>query len=247
MIGALMRRAVFFDIGHTLWDWRGGASHLEDIAAIVAGELGGQDHHVALLRRALLQAGYQIAVSYTSGEPREVDFLRLIAHEMTALGEPLNPADAGFVAHRVFELEDRISHMPDYVPDTLVRLRADGFLLGAISNSPIPGSYLRGILRARGLLVHLEHVVSSADFGARKPDPAIFAAACRAVGVDPRRALYVGDRVKEDVRGPQATGMRAVLTREHRQDEPASDLPDAEVDSLRALPELAARLIPPAR
>jgi len=238
-----MRRAVLFDIGHTLWDWRGGVTHLEDIAAIVAAELGYPDHHHALLRRALLQAGYRVSHSYTIGEPREVDFLALLGREMAALGEPLDPADAALVAHRLFEMEDRISHMPAYVPDMLARLRADGFVVGAISNSPIPGSYLRRILRSRGLLAYMEAVVSSADFGWRKPDPSIFAAGCRALDVRPERAVYVGDRVREDVHGPHAAGMCAVLTREHRQDEPASDAPDAEVDSLRELPELAARLL----
>lgn len=239
-----MRRAVLFDIGHTLWDWRGGVAHLEDVAATIGVELGRTDQHQKMLRRALFQAGTRIAASYTLAEPREVDFVMIIAREMAVLGEPLNPADARFVAHRVFELEDRISLMPAYVPETLARLRADGFLLGAISNSPIPGSYLRGILRARRLLGYMEYVVSSADFGPRKPDPAIFAAGCRALGVRPERALYVGDRIKEDVRGPKAAGLRAVLTREHRQDEAASTEPDAEVDSLRPLPEIAARLLP---
>ena len=240
-----MRRAVLFDIGHTLWDWRGGAAHLEDIAASVAVELGFPDHHHALLRRALLQAGWRVSTSYTLGEPREVDFLGLLAREMAGLGEPLDPDDAALIAHRVFELEDRISHMPDYVPALFAGLRADGFSLGAISNSPIPGSYLRRLLRVRGLLEHLQCVVSSADFGWRKPDPAIFAAGCRALDVRPDRAVYVGDRVKEDVRGPKAAGLRAVLTREHRQDEPPSSEPDAELSSLRELPEIVARLIPP--
>lgn len=242
-----MRRAILFDIGHTLWDWKGGAAHLEDIAAEVAGELGYPDHHHQLLRRALLQAGGRVAQSYALGESREVDFLGMLAREMAALGEPLVPDDAALIAHRVFELEDRISHMPDYVPAALAALRDGGFLLGAISNSPIPGRYLRQILRTRGLLVHMEAVISSADFGWRKPDPAIFAAGCAAVGVAPARALYVGDRVKEDVRGPKAAGMRAVLTREHRQDEPRSDLPDAELRSLRELASVAERLIPRGR
>jgi FMN phosphatase YigB (HAD superfamily) len=239
-----MRRAILFDIGHTLWDWKGGAAHLEDIAAQVAAELRYPDHHHELLRKAMLQAGFRVAHSYSLGELREVDFLSLLAREMTAGGEPLVPGDAAFIAHRVFELEDRISHMPAYVPETLAALRDAGFVLGAISNSPIPGRFLRAILRSRGLLDMMEAVLSSADFGWRKPDPAIFAAGCRAVDVRVERALYVGDRVREDVRGPKAAGMRAVLTREHRQDEPRSDEPDAELTSLRELLAIAERLIP---
>jgi putative hydrolase of the HAD superfamily len=237
-----MRRAVLFDIGHTLWDWKGGAAHLEDIAAEVAGELRYSDHHHQLMRQALFAAGMQVSRSYNAMDAREVDFLALLAAEMRRLGEPLVPDDAAFIARRLFELEDRISIMPAHVPTTLATLREAGFVLGAISNSPVPGRYLRAILRSRGILQFMDAVISSADVGWRKPDPAIFALGCREVGVAPSRAIYVGDRVREDVRGPHAAGMRGVLTREHRQDEPPSQEPDAELTSLAELPTIAERL-----
>jgi FMN phosphatase YigB (HAD superfamily) len=39
--------------------------------------------------------------------------------------------------------------------------------------------------------------------------------------------LFVGDRVREDVLGPQLAGMRAALTHEHRQEAPGEVRPDA--------------------
>src|SRR5207237_264278 len=71
-------------------------------------------------------------------------------------------------------------------------------------------------LAALGLLSSFDGVTFSSEVGVRKPHPEIFTDALRKVGVDAGRAVFVGDRVREDVQGPQRLGMRAVLTREWR-------------------------------
>lgn len=65
-------------------------------------------------------------------------------------------------------------------------------------------------LEVIGLHHHFEVALASARFGRAKPDPAIFLAACEAMGVAPADAVYVGDDLRLDVRGAQAVGMRAV-------------------------------------
>jgi len=52
----------------------------------------------------------------------------------------------------------------------------------------------------------------------------------------------VGDRLKEDVRGPQRLGMRAGLLREWRQEEDPEGLADFVIARLGELPEVLARL-----
>ena len=47
--------------------------------------------------------------------------------------------------------------------------------------------------------------------GARKPDPAIFAAALELAGAPPDEALHVGDTPEEDVDGARAAGIRPLL------------------------------------
>jgi putative hydrolase of the HAD superfamily len=54
-------------------------------------------------------------------------------------------------------------------------------------------------------------VVDSTVVGVQKPDPAIFTFALDALGVEPGRAVYVGDTHKNDVRGALAAGMVPVL------------------------------------
>jgi putative hydrolase of the HAD superfamily len=58
-----------------------------------------------------------------------------------------------------------------------------------------------------GPLTNVAAVADSGVLGIAKPDPRIFTPALVALGVDPARALYVGDTVHADVHGARAAGM----------------------------------------
>ena len=66
------------------------------------------------------------------------------------------------------------------------------------------------MLERCGLATGLDGVVTSAEAGARKPDPAIFAAALELAGC-PAEALHVGDTAAEDVAGAAPPGSTALL------------------------------------
>jgi HAD superfamily hydrolase (TIGR01509 family) len=95
---------------------------------------------------------------------------------------------------------------PDAVP-TLAALRARGIRTAAVSNV---GFDLRPVLDGLGLLAHLDAVVLSCEVGAVKPEPAIFIAACEAVGVTPADALMIGDHAAADG-GAADIGIRTLL------------------------------------
>ncbi|MCG2586384.1 HAD family hydrolase [Massilia sp. TS11] len=68
-------------------------------------------------------------------------------------------------------------------------------------------------LAAIGLDQHFELSLSAREVGVPKPDPAIFHAACAALGLAPAEVLYVGDDLLLDVRAAQAAGLRAAWMR----------------------------------
>jgi putative hydrolase of the HAD superfamily len=70
---------------------------------------------------------------------------------------------------------------------------------------------LPGVLEGCGLGDAFDRVVTSAEAGARKPDPAIFAAALELAGCDAEEAVHVGDTPEEDLEGAAAAGIRALL------------------------------------
>ena len=67
------------------------------------------------------------------------------------------------------------------------------------------------VLERCGLAGRIDGAISSAEAGARKPDPAIFEPALALAGCGPDQALHVGDTAEEDVEAARAAGIRVLL------------------------------------
>jgi putative hydrolase of the HAD superfamily len=106
------------------------------------------------------------------------------------------------------------------VAATFVGLKERGLRIGVLSNTIWPRREHERIFR-RDRIGHLiDGAVYSSEIAWTKPDPRAFTAALDAVQVsDPARAVFVGDRLFDDIFGAQRVGMRAVLV-------PHSDIPD---------------------
>jgi putative hydrolase of the HAD superfamily len=101
----------------------------------------------------------------------------------------------------------RFSAYPDAAP-ALGALRDRGLRLIAVSNWDCA---LPRVLDRCGIERMLDGVVTSAEAGARKPDPAIFTVALELAGCEAGEALHVGDTAEEDVAGARAAGIRPLL------------------------------------
>ncbi|MFF9180419.1 HAD family hydrolase [Streptomyces misionensis] len=86
----------------------------------------------------------------------------------------------------------------------LSALRERGVGVAVVSNI---GWDLRPVFRAHGLDAYVDAYVLSYEHGVQKPDPRLFAVACRALGADPGKALMVGDSREADG-GAAALGCR---------------------------------------
>ncbi len=102
---------------------------------------------------------------------------------------------------------------------TLESLRDDGLSIGVCSNW---GWELDGYLRQVGLLHLVDSGITSARAGSRKPHPGIYERSAESLGIDPSKAVFVGDSWEPDVRGPRRMGMTAVHV--WREDERAGQL-----------------------
>ena len=113
------------------------------------------------------------------------------------------------------------------VPGVLAALRERGVARVVVSNWDVS---LHGVLERTGLDGLVDAVVTSAEFGAAKPDPAIFARALElAGGVAPADAVHAGDDVAADVEGAIAAGIAPVLVARDGEEAPAG---------VRAIPTL---------
>lgn len=82
-----------------------------------------------------------------------------------------------------------------------------GVRLGLITNGPSPLQW--GKIDRLEIGSHFDAIVVSGDLGIHKPDPRIFFDALARLGVQPPRALFVGDSLEHDVRGAKQAGMWA--------------------------------------
>jgi putative hydrolase of the HAD superfamily len=90
-------------------------------------------------------------------------------------------------------------------------LRERGLKTGVVANAwPEPGRLLRRDAEELGIAERLDVLVFSTDVGVRKPAAEIFLHALGELGVDPLEAVFVGDRLVDDVQGAAALGMTTV-------------------------------------
>lgn len=94
------------------------------------------------------------------------------------------------------------------VAATLDALRSEGLPLAIVSNWPCG---LGHFCTELGIAEYFDAILCSAEVGAAKPDPRIFAEAIARLRVDPARVLHIGDTVVDDYDGAVAAGLRAVL------------------------------------
>jgi putative hydrolase of the HAD superfamily len=108
---------------------------------------------------------------------------------------------------------------PQVLP-LLVGLRERGLSVGVLSNTIWTRATHERIFARDGVIGHIDGAVYSSEIAYVKPHPEAFAAALAAVGVDdPGRAVFVGDRLFDDVFGAGAVGMRTIFV-------PHSTIPD---------------------
>lgn len=115
----------------------------------------------------------------------------------------------------------------------LADLRTAGWRIGLVSNVT---SETQLQWATSPFLPYFETTAFSAEVGAAKPEPAIYMAACNALGVAPSDCIYVGDGNDNELPGAAALGMYAVRTTEHSDSDPTWTGPT--VSSFTEVPEL---------
>lgn len=241
-----MLDAVLFDWGDTLFHFAHDEALLEagweaGLAALDREGLPGHEETAARFRERYLP------LLWVPGSVEEVEYPGMVRELLEGFGVGLDDEELGrFLAaeHAAWEPARQLGAHTHALLDTL---RARGLKTGLVSNAFDPGWLLHEDLARMGLAERLDAAVFSSEIGKRKPDPAIFEAALAALGVEPARTLFVGDRRYEDVRGAKELGMTTVLALWFRADDDERGLePDFEaftpMDVLNAVRRLTGEL-----
>jgi len=234
--------AVLFDYGHTLVDLQRPETHLleayHQINQRLERELERDIPEAADLLVAVSEkVDADIGRSYRTGSEQEVDIADLYRSALRRIGISCPDETLEWVID-----QEQVAWFNGILPSPharpiLEQLQQQGLKLVIVSNAAFPPRSMRDQLRHLQLMDLFDATVYSSEFGVRKPNPAIYEEALRLVGTAPEKALFIGDRLREDVRGPRGVGMEAVLTHEFRQ-----EAPGAEVEVLKSLRQLPALL-----
>ena len=109
--------------------------------------------------------------------------------------------------------------------------------IGIVTNGPT--EVQRAKLDLLGIDRLVDFVLVSEEFGAAKPDPAIFREALRLAEVSAEEALFVGDSVEFDMAGARAAGIPTVWMNRHGQPwREAGPPPNRQIRTLADLPQL---------
>ena len=117
------------------------------------------------------------------------------------------------------------------MPELFQALRERGLKVGVLSNTTWPAAEHRRIFERDGVHDLIDGAVYSSEIPWAKPHPKAFQAALDAVGVvDPGRAVFVGDRLFDDVFGANRAGLHAVLV-------PHSNIPVSQTTGVEGVPD----------
>jgi HAD superfamily hydrolase (TIGR01509 family) len=192
-------KAVLFDLDDTLWPIAPVILQAEETLFAWLREHAprvAQQFSIDSLRQARLELlAQQPAFQLDLGKLRRAGLLAAFQQA----GE--DAAKVELAMAQFFAARNAVVPYDDVVPG-LLRLKGR-VLVGAITNG-------NADLQTIGLAHHFSAWVSAPQLGVAKPDPAIFLAGCRELGVAPEDAVYVGDDVLLDVQGAQQAGMRGV-------------------------------------
>ncbi len=228
---------MIFDWGGTLSVWAD--VDIEDMWRLAA-------RHIAPDREEELTA-VLVEVEARSWERTRTDrrstrLSELLAEASAALGVDV----AGAIleeaeGHHLDSWTPHIRHQPDAAA-VLQELRARGLRIGLLSNTHWPRHFHEHFLERDGLDRLIDARFYTSEMDHVKPDRRAFAPVVEALEVgDPGRAVFVGDRLHDDVWGARSAGLRGVWVRNDRTP-PFEVSPDGVIDSLSELPDLIAKL-----
>jgi putative hydrolase of the HAD superfamily len=131
---------------------------------------------------------------------------------LDGLGRTLPDADRAELVRALEEMEVTVPPDPvDGIGEAIAAL-AGSYKLAVVSDAIYsPGRCLRQWLEMHDLLEHFDGFAFSDEVGHSKPHPDMFASAASQLGVDVGDMLHIGDREHNDIKGPHALGMKAVL------------------------------------
>lgn len=142
--------------------------------------------------------------------------LQKIVFEIFQIKSALRPKELErefWIASHKFALEPGIK-------DVLNALARNGIPMGIISNSAFSGETLLMELEKYGISEFFDFLISSSDYGVRKPHPTLFLVGASKLSMNPTEAWFIGNSLSHDITGALRVGMGAVWYKKNNTGQP---------------------------
>jgi HAD superfamily hydrolase (TIGR01509 family) len=194
-------RAVLFDWGDTLFH----APHAPEVIASFARASGVpmSEHRARDLWDEIWAVG-KTPEEIAKGRDLSMEAHRRVWSDLFARLEGVVPGLSRALYEQVMDPHSWVPYADTRA--TLETVRQRGLKVGVVSNVPAD---LRPVFAKHGLDGLVDSYTHSFEVGAEKPDPAIFLAAAKSLGVKPSETLMVGDHAVD--RGAERAGMRVFI------------------------------------
>ena len=237
-----MIKAVLFDLGGTLMHYHGadektlfmhGAKRLhEELVSRGYAVPDFEPFHHRIYRAIRVK----VALLFFSERELKVDVL--LTRILKRMKVELKPGEIEELAHAWWDAYEKHVGFYNDVAETLKKLRGMGLKIGLISNTIWPAYVLKAELARREHAQYFDLMLFSPEVGYRKPSRKIFKQALGELGIRGSEAAFVGDRLVEDIRGPQRMKMLAILKRHPKQKPRQTIQPDYVIDELSEIPAI---------
>ena len=132
-------------------------------------------------------------------QPKMAVFQKLA--EAFAIPESLEREMLSVFDHTFHEYSQRF----EYVLESFDFLKSLGVKIGCVTNGR--DFFQRNKISALGLESYFDVILTSGEFGVKKPDHRIFLAALKAIDADPLTCVFVGDSLQADILPAKELGM----------------------------------------
>lgn len=237
---------VLFDLDRTLthFDRRGIGRFFKEMCGHWYGRLAETGRELPTLRRYTrrMTTHFAGALLWAQLTRREMHLFETVGGAHARMGIHLRRDEVQDVA------------LP-FIPAILERLTVDehalamvdalhrrGIRMGLVSNTFSPHFVLDQHLESVGLLKYFPVRVYSSDVRYMKPHREIFRVALQRLGAPADKTVFVGDRMRNDVRGASRLGMTTILLAPNGRVRRARIMPDFVVRQLREIPDVIASL-----
>lgn len=202
-------KTLLLDLDDTLLDYSGGVD--ECWAAACGVGCSGAVVDAQTLVPAVVESRRTFWEDPTRHRRERVNMLgawtKIVVRALESLGRP-DPALAASIATEFWKRRrDRMRLFPD-ARACLEGWRANGVRLGMVTNGD--ASQQRDKITRHALAGYFDVIVIEGEFGAGKPDEAVYRHALDTLGARPDDTCMVGDHLDFDVAGAQRLGMRGI-------------------------------------